>query len=170
MGEIVWKDIAGYKNKYQVSSNGYVMSLGSETSKTKILKSGKASNGYLTVALCKNGKQKTYCVHRLVAEAFIPNNQKLKCINHKDGNKTNNNVSNLEWCSSSYNNYHSIYTKLNDCSKAVYQYDLQGNLVKEWESQSKASRDLGISQCNISACCRGLYKQARGFIWRFKEI
>ena len=98
----IWKNIAGYEGLYEVSSFGRVRSL--RFGKTKILKPGKNKKGYLRVSLCKNGKQKTFFVHRLVAQAFLENPQNLPQINHKDENKQNNRLENLEWCSCDYNN------------------------------------------------------------------
>lgn len=106
----VWRDIEGYEGLYQVSSWGNVKSLGNGKSnnknycKERILKAGKAKIGYLYVYLMKDGVGKTCRVNRLVAKAFLPNPSNLPIINHKDENKLNNNVNNLEWCSYSYNN------------------------------------------------------------------
>lgn len=94
----IWKNIMGF-NGYQVSNLGRVRSL-----KTyKILKQTTNSQGYKTLGLCKRSKISTFLVHRLVADAFIPNPDKLPCVNHKDENPSNNCISNLEWCSYKYN-------------------------------------------------------------------
>ena len=100
-----WRNIKGYEGRYQISSFGRVKSLIDNKGKyrEKILKQ-RIDKGYLKAHLTKNGKQKTYSVHRLVAQAFIPNLNSLPCINHKDEDKTNNHVSNLEWCDYNYNN------------------------------------------------------------------
>lgn len=106
-----WKDIEGYEGLYQVSNLGNVKSL-NRTSikegrdyrvKEKILKTFLCSSGYPTVVLSNNGKKETLMVHRLVALHFIPNPHKYEQINHKDENKNNNNVDNLEWCTQDYN-------------------------------------------------------------------
>lgn len=111
----VWKDIQGYEGLYQVSNLGRVRSLERITKRfngfkiceykdgNKILKLSKNNKGYLTIGLCKDGKEKKCKVHRLVAQAFIPNLYGLPQINHKDENKENNIVSNLEWCNNKYN-------------------------------------------------------------------
>ena len=107
-----WKSIAGYDGLYEVSDMGRVKSLNyNHTSKEKILKSGKDSGGYLQVNLCKDGHTKHTLVHRLVAEAFIPNPNNLKTVNHKDEVKTNNVVSNLEWMSQKDNNNYGTRNK-----------------------------------------------------------
>lgn len=100
-----WKPIVCYEEKYQISNYGQVKSLNYRGSgKDKILKLQKDTYGYSKVILYKNGKAKTRMVHRLVAEAFIPNPNNLPQINHKDEDKSNNCVDNLEWCSAKYNN------------------------------------------------------------------
>lgn len=107
-----WKDIKGYEGKYQISNRGRVKSLGNnKTRKEKILRPGKRNN-YLFINLYKNGKSKKYNIHRLVAEHFLPNPDNLPVINHKDENKLNNNVENLEWCTQEYNmNYGDVNKK-----------------------------------------------------------
>lgn len=134
----VWKDIKGYEGLYQVSNFGRIKSLErkridrNQILPEKILSIRKKENGYLTVSLNKNTKDKKHLVHRLVAQAFIPNIDNKPCINHKDENKTNNNVDNLEWCTHKYNsNYNNLFKKR---YKKVNQYDLQGNFIKEWNS------------------------------------
>ena len=108
----VWKDIPGYEGLYQVSDTGQVRTLNyRRTGQTKILKPGYTKDGYTIVVLCKDGKGKTYTVHRLVALAFIPNADNLTEVNHKDENKTNNHVSNLEWCDRTYNNNYGTRNK-----------------------------------------------------------
>ena len=99
-----WRDIKGYEGLYKISSYGRVKSLRNNHGKyrEKILSPGKCRD-YLYVILCKNGKNKPYKIHRLVAEAFIPNSNNYKEVNHKDENKQNNSISNLEWCDRKYN-------------------------------------------------------------------
>jgi hypothetical protein len=110
--EEIWKDIKGYEGYYQVSNLGRVKSVARViqrkskpyTVKEKILKARPDKDGYKYLVLCVNCKTKTTSIHRLVAQAFIPNPDNLPCINHKDENPANNNVENLEWCTYSYNN------------------------------------------------------------------
>lgn len=100
----IWKDIKGYEGRYQVSNLGNVKSLNySHTGKEKTMKLCKDKSGYLNVKLFIDGKHKIYKVHRLVAEAFIPNLKNEPQVNHIDENKSNNNVYNLEWCTARYN-------------------------------------------------------------------
>ena len=173
MNNELWKNIVGYEGLYQVSNLGRVKSLereteylykqgGSHTISEKYIKIFKNKHGYLNCFLYKNGKRKCYLVHRLVANAFIPNHDNLPQINHKDENKENNCVENLEWCTNKYN---AEYSK----NKLIIQYDLDFKKIREWNSQLSASKEMQINNRHISSCCNGKRKSAGGFIWRFKE-
>lgn len=177
----VWKslDFMGYPD-YEVSNLGRVKSLdkyinscygSKQLRKEKILKQGKCTNGYLKVVLVKNGKIKNFTIHRLVALAFIPNPENYNYVNHKDENKQNNKVENLEWCTAKYNtNYGTSIKKMSKAkSKPILQYTKDGIFIKEWDSATTASKELNISQGNITECCKGKRKSASGFIWRYKE-
>lgn len=99
MNKEIWKDIKGYETLYKISSFGNVKNINyRNTGKERKLKCRKYKNGYVYVTLTKNKNTKTFLVHRLVAEAFIPNLENKKCVNHKDCNRSNNNIDNLEWC------------------------------------------------------------------------
>lgn len=158
MGEI-WRDIKDYENLYQVSNLGNVKSLRNG----KILKpSMTTKKEYFGVSLCKNGKPKRFVIHRLVAIAFIDNPLNYPVVNHKDNDKTNNNVSNLEWCDQSYN---VSYSKE---SKKIGQYDLHGNLIKVWNSIYEAQKTLKYSsRRSIEQCCDGTRKTTFGYMWRY---
>ena len=163
--EEVWCPIKGFENIYEVSDQGRVRSL--KFGKERILKPGKIQNGYLKVNLWKNGEMKQCKVHRLVAQTFIPNPDNLPQVNHKDENKTNNSVQNLEWCDQKYNiNYG---TRTDRCSKPVLQYTKSGELVGEWKSATDVQRTLGYFGTYISACCNGKLKSSYNFIWKFKD-
>ena len=156
----------GYEKDYQISNYGRVKSL--KRKKELILKPIPHYKGYCTIALSKHNKQKHYFIHRLVAIAFIPNPKNLPEINHKDENKQNNYVNNLEWCSRKYNmHYNGLDKKRN--SKKVIQYDKKGNLIKEWECIMEIERQLKINNSNICQCCKGNYKTAGGYIWKYKN-
>ena len=108
----IWKDIEGYEGLYQVSNLGRVKSLKvSKIKSERIRKSYQQSSGYISIVLCKNGKVTNHKIHRLVANAFIDNPDNLPEINHKDENKANNCVDNLEWCDSSYNKNYGTRTE-----------------------------------------------------------
>jgi hypothetical protein len=186
MEDEVWKDIENYEGLYQVSNLGNVRSLDrviNSCYNSKQLIKGKVkvqelkNDGYMRVTLHKDGKGKHHYVHRLVAEAFIPNPDDLPQVNHKDENKTNNNVDNLEWCTNEYNHTYGTINKrisesqINDPqkSKKVYQYTLDGQLVKVWASTKECGRNGYPSRC-ISNCCLGKQKQHQGFRWLYDNI
>lgn len=123
-----WKDIEGYEGLYQVSNTGKVRSLNyRRTGETKVLKPSTSKLGYKSVNLCKDGKNKGYLVHRLVALAFIPNPNNYPVVNHKDENPSNNTVWNLEWCTQEYNiNYGNCKQKIKEAkSDNVLHIDTQ---------------------------------------------
>ena len=178
--EEIWKPVKDYEGLYEVSDLGRVRSLdriviqdckwGSECNHIyngKILKP-RYHNGYVNVRLNKNGKPKTRNIHRIVAEAFIPNPENKKTINHKDGNKSNNKVDNLEWATDSEQQLHAYKMGLKKGrKKKIIQYDIEGNFIKEWESIKEAQRKLKIS--NIYKCCNGSTKTCGGYVWKYKE-
>lgn len=169
--EEIYKDIEGYEGLYQVSNLGNVKSLkNNKTKKEKILKPA-IRNGYKKVDLRKNKTKKTYSIHRLVAQAFIENPNNYPCINHKDECKTNNVVSNIEWCSYKYNsNYGSCIKRIAKAlSKKVYQYSKEGELIAVWESTMECGRN-GFKQSSVVSCCNGERKSHKGYIWSYKPI
>lgn len=157
----IWKEIKGYEGLYAISDRGRVKSLKSG----RVLKPGINSNGYELVVLCKNGKQKNYTVHRLVAEAFIPNTDNLLQVNHIDECKTNNDVSNLEWVTASQNMKHSAHQQ----SCRINQLTLDGKFVKVWGSSRQINKELGYNASSIIQCCKGKYKQRHGFRWQYSD-
>ena len=163
-----WKAIAGYEGSYEVSDLGRVKSL--KYGKEKILKPRKNTGGYLHVDLCKDGHTKNLLVHRLVAEAFIPNPQGLETVNHKDEVKTNNVTSNLEWMSQRDNNNYGTRNKrmVESLSKQVQMFDKKtGELLATFPSTREANRITGIAHQSISTCCLGKRKYAGCYIWRY---
>ncbi len=174
----IWKDIKGYEGLYQVSNFGNVRSV----KRNIVLSAGTRCDGRKYVTLCKNGKCKTFKIHRLVAIAFIPNLNNYKEVNHKDENPSNNYVGNLEWCDRNYNQHYgtciermanSMKGKFTGSksvlSKPLYQFDLNGEFIREWESIYEVKRKLGINPYNISSCCNNKRKSAGGFIWKRKK-
>lgn len=169
----IWKDIKNYEGHYQISSIGRVRNIISGKLKTLF----KHICGYEKVTLYNNGKGKKYYIHRLVAEAFIPNPDNLPFVNHKDENKTNNCIDNLEWCTNEYNlNYGTRNNRIskkqiNDAnkSKVVLQYTLDGMLLYKWPSTHEIERQLGYVSNYIGDCCNGKYKKAYNFIWKYSE-
>ena len=185
----IWKDITGYEGLYQVSNLGKVKSLNKsiirnngrrQTFKEKTLKKGLSSNGYYSVSLTKNGKGKTFNIHKLVATAFIENKNNDKCINHIDGNKRNNNVTNLEWCSYGHNEKEAYKLRLkkpsnegkkgalNPSSKKVYQYK-NGLLIKVWDSLTSTGESGEYNYRCVGNCCLGKQKEYKGYKWKYKD-
>ena len=157
----IFRDINGYEGLYMISDKGNVRSL--ITNKTMILRVNRA--GYLQVCLCKKGTKKWFLVHRLVAEAFVDNPNNYPCVNHINEDKTNNNASNLEWCTYKYNsNYGKNATIRNT---RVNQYDSANNFIREWRSIKDAAEFFGIKYQGISRVCRGLRKTCGGFHWEY---
>lgn len=165
----VWKDIKNYEGLYQISNLGRVKSFprkGTQTKEERILKYKYDKKGYCCVSL-HNKKPKPFKVHRLVAMAFIENKEGKVQVNHIDGDKKNNRVDNLEWCTNGENQKHAYKIGLQKSTrkKKIKQYDLNNNFIKMWESITQASKELNIKRENISACCRGKQKTTCGYIW-----
>ena len=167
-----WRDIKGFEGKYQISNMGRVKSLNyRHTGKEKILKSYDYGQGYLYVHLCKDGKRKQCRINRLVAQAFISNSDNLPEVNHKDENKKNNCVENLEWCSKSYNINYGTGSKRSaeKRSKPVFSVDKESGLIMWWQSANEAGEVLGIRQSHITECCKGKIKSAGGHYWFYAD-
>lgn len=176
----VWKAVVGYEGFYEVSNMGRVRSLDHITSNrlfkgkimtqsNKLEQNNRHSFPYKSVKLTKNGKGKMRLVHRLVAEAFIPNRDNLPFINHKDENPSNNNVDNLEWCTPKYNvSYGGLPQYLSEVNgREVMQFSLKGEFITKYNSLQKAQQSTNIDASNIMRACRGEQRHAGGFKWRF---
>ena len=165
-------EIDEYGNVYQKARREHSRFKDSEFPRK--LATRKDKDGYVLVTLCNANKAQCYRVHRLVAQTFINNPENKLQVNHKDGNKENNCVDNLEWCTQKENNLHALATNLrvmknNKLSKKVFQYDLKGNLIAEFLSANEAKRQTGYSQSHISECCRGDgLKTYKGFVWKYQ--
>jgi len=176
--EEIWKDIEGYEGRYKVSNLGNVKGmLFHGRSHEHSIKPVLHHTGYLIVQLSKH-PSKSFVVHRLVAKAFIPPIAGKPCVNHIDGNKTNNRVDNLEWVTYAENTKHAIHAGLmnpretpkrfgkdNPKSKSVLQYDANGNFIKKWDSQSDAARFYSAKSSTLSNCIDKPTKLFRGFMW-----
>lgn len=177
-----WRDIAGYEGYYQVSNLGRIRSLDRKiktchnsykTQKGSIKKLNTATSGYKCVNFYKdeeNNHYKTYRVHRLVALAFIPNPNNYPLVNHKDFDRTNNNVDNLEWCTYEYNNNYKDKSKPRKLLRniKVDQYSLDGKYIKTWESIN-STKNSGFCPRSVSYCLNdpAKHKTHKGFIWKF---
>lgn len=157
--------IENYPN-YTISDKGEIVN----TNTNKKLKGYIRKDGYVIISLSKGGKKYKCYLHRLVAETFIPNPDNLPQVNHKDEDKTNNCVSNLEWITPKDNCNYGTRNERQGLghSKPIEQYDLEGNFIKEWNSAAQVERDLGFNHSNISQCCLGRYNVAYNYKWKFK--
>ena len=173
----VWKDIPGYEGLYQASNLGRIKSLPKRKGKgagyikgEEVLTASVEAYGYARVVLRKEGIRKKYQVHRLVAEAFIPNPERKQQVNHKNCNKADNRVENLEWCNSSENMAHAFKNGLvNLPTRKVEQYDLHGKFIKAFVSIAEAEKETNVRRGNIWSCCTGKRVKAGGYIWKYKE-
>ena len=166
MNNEIWKDIYGYEGRYLVSNIGRIKSI--RKGKETIIALHSDSDGYLITHLSKDGKRKNVRVHRVVAEAFIHNPCNLPQINHKDEDKTNNAVWNLEWCDCAYNiNYGARNREVSVKLQKQVTQSSGGKIIKRWGSLSEIGSSLGFDISNISKCCRGIIKKAYGFTWQF---
>ena len=163
--EEIWHDIEGYEGLYQISNKGLVKSL--KWGKERILRPGIDGYGYMFVCLCNDNVMKYFKLHRLVAIAFIQNPDNKPQVNHKDENKLNNCVENLEWMTYIDNcNYGSRNKRL---SRKILQYSKSGEFIREWQGALEVERVLKIAQPNITQCCKGKRKSSGGFVWKYKE-
>lgn len=180
----IWKDIPGYEKLYQGSNLGRIRSLdrwkdsgtGGYIQKGRILKPFKTKYGYLQVVLCKDGKQKALLVHRLVYEAFNGEIPEGVEVNHISEDKTDSSLGNLNLLTHKANinwgtHNKRISEKLTNgkLSKCVYQYTLDGVLVKIWSSTNECGRN-SFNQGAVCACCRGKLKQYKGFLWSYTKL
>lgn len=169
--------IAGYEGLYEVDTGGNVWSF--HRGGRKRITNHVGHSGYHRVCLSKNGQTRHIKVHRLVAAAFIENPENKKCINHKDGNPANNNLSNLEWVTHSENHLHAFrilgrkgsllnkHGKEHPSSKPVIQYDLEGNYIAEYESCTDAGKATGCFARSIGQVALGRLKTTGGYKWKY---
>lgn len=185
MSKVIWKDIPNYKGLYQASNDGRIRSFYKK--EPKELKQRLSNAGYFRVQLFKNKKGKWISVHRLIGITFLDNPENKPEINHKDENKYNNCVENLEWCTRKENNNYGTrlerfkknmnYSKrkinnenqIKKCSKPIYQYLKNGTFIQSWNSISECSRVTGLNISSISSVCCKKRNSLFGFVFEFKE-
>lgn len=171
--EEVWKDIEWHKGAYKISNLGRVYSVQRKKIKNTFIDKG----GYVRVQLYHNYTQKRFLVHRLVAEAFIPNSNNYPQVNHIDENKLNNCVDNLEWCTNKYNcNFgtkpeksrkNSSKLQLNKRSVAIY--DSENNYIDTCKSMMDVARKLNCSYSNVQSVLYGRTKTCKGYVLKYAE-
>lgn len=160
----IWKDVSGYEGRYIVSTLGHIKNV----KRNKLLKPTIDSKGYSNVKLYMNNIQsKTHKVHRLVASAFLSNPDNKPQVNHKDENRTNNRVDNLEWCTNKYNCNYGNHSK--HLSKPILQFDKNGNYIRKWNGASEAGRTLNICIQSIQKCCKSKRFSAGGYVWKYEK-
>lgn len=170
---------------YLIETDGRIFSLKTH----KWLKASVGTNGYYGIELANAKGRKRMNIHRLVALTFIPNPNNLPQVNHKDENKLNNDVSNLEWCTNQYNMTYGTLTERRvahtDYSKPIYkdiarkngkkvsrriqQYTLNGDFIGEFESIRDAVKINGFSSNHICECARGKRQTSNGYVWRYER-
>lgn len=173
----IWKDIPDYEGIYQASNLGKIKSLpknikmpkgGYRKQKEKFLKFSIDKDGYFKTTICKNKKPKTYYVHRLIAKTFIKNKENKSFVNHIDGNKQNNCVNNLEWCTAKENVNHAIHI-LKKRMKKVDKYSLDNVYIETYESIEEAGLKNNIKPEHIWRCCKNIRPTSGGFIWKYNN-
>lgn len=166
----IWKDIKYYEGLYQASNLGRIRNV----LKGRILRGAINRGGYIQLKLSNNGIDSRFIVHRLVAMTFIPNPNNYPIINHKDENKINNRIDNLEWCDHKYNNtYGSAINKYQTLANKKYtpvlQFSKDNVFISEYNSVNEAGYLNNINPCCISSCLTGHTKSSGGFIWKYKH-
>ena len=170
----IYDDVV-YEGLYQVSNLGNILSLNyRNTGRAELMNPWEDKDGYLKIGLRKNRKTDFILVHRLVAQTFLPNPDNLPQVNHKDENKANNRVENLEWCDGKYNhNYGTINQRISKAntngklSKPVLQLSLTGELIREYPSANECGRN-GFERSGVIRCCNGEQKTHKGFKFIYK--
>lgn len=166
-----WRDIKDYEGLYKISNLGNVFGV----KRNKILKPIEHKR-YLNIILSKEGKRKSFRVHRLVAIHFIPNPKNHESVNHKDENKRNNSVLNLEWCTITENNIYgtrlsrvkeSLHRRKNQC---IGMYDVNGNLIKVFKTKASASKEIGVNLKTMYEHLEGYYKTCRGYVFKWIDM
>lgn len=180
--EEIWKDINGYEGLYQVSNFGRVKGLCRYDSRgnlraERILKPTPTTDGYLRVHLSRKGEKRKRPIHRLVAQAFIPNPENKPQVNHIDEDKKNNVVTNLEWNTPKENINHgtslyrrSLAQRKTQVGKAIIAIDIANGEYNEYYSINECTRQLNINPAGIRQVLLGNYKQTKGFTFKYKEV
>lgn len=177
----LWLPVVGYEGLYEVSNQGNIRSVArriphSKKGYTRVFYgsvltpiTNKSRNNYCYISLKKDGKKKNLLLHRLIAQAFIPNPENKNQINHKDYNPCNNAVNNLEWCDSKYNLNYSLCNRKDQKGKhgrKVTAYDMSGNLIGSYNTVREAARQLNVYGQNICSILSGKNKWIKGYTFK----
>ena len=169
----IWKEIKGFEGRYSVSTLGNIRN----DKSSRLLSPNIGNHGYRKCSWRENGIVEYFLVHRVVAKTFIPNPDGKRTVNHIDGDKLNNRVENLEWATDSEQQLHALDIGLrppqltgydSKASKTIYQFDLQGNFIKEYGSTRCAEKELN-KRLHISEVCNGKRKTSGGYIWSYSK-
>lgn len=164
---VEWRPIKGFEGIYEVSSEGLMRRCSDGTTFTGSVN----SYGYRVTTLRGKGPMTGRKVHRIVADAFIPNPEHKRTVNHKDGNRLNNHVDNLEWTTHKEQSAHARTLPTSPFrGKRVVQMTQAHKLVAAWENVNVAADTLGFSQMMISACCQGTAPSAYGYLWAYADV
>lgn len=177
----IWKDSPYFPEKYEISNMGNLRN----KERNHIYKNTNKNGDYFSIVLTYKGMKKSTRIHRLVAETFIPNPNKYPCVNHKDFNKQNNKVDNLEWCTYSDNTKHAIknnkeclrgikrYNRNKSFNKYgyIYQYDKNNNFIGKYRDTQEAYKKTGVCSRNILQCINKQQgrTQAGGYVWKSQK-
>lgn len=170
--EEIWKDIPDYEGIYQASNLGNIKRIETQRILKKYVNK---TNGYAYIHLSKHNKTKVLRVHRLIAKTFIENKNNKPYVNHKDGNKLNNNINNLEWCSQKENIQHAINVLHKDYSKNVYimikknEKKVKRSDGKIYNSIKEAKKDMNNMNAHIVEVCQKKLKKTCGYGWEYLE-
>ena len=166
--EEIWKDIEDYEGIYQVSNLGRVKRVTTD----RILKGIKDRGGYLRITLSKNGVKSNHKIHRLVAQAFIPNPENKPQVNHIDENKTNNLVSNIEWMTAKENLNHGTHNERVSKTQSIpiIATNIKNGESKEFYGARECARQLGLYQQHITAVLKGTRRQTGGYTFKYKGV
>lgn len=176
--EEIWKDIKDYEGKYQVSNLGNVKSLNyNGTGLVRLMKLSRSGRGYRHVSLTKNRIERKPYVHRLIAEAFIPNPENKPYIDHINTIRSDNRIENLRWVTRKENmnnplsrvNMSGKFGALHHRSIPIIQYSKDGEFIQEFACTWEATRETGVHNGNLVQCCKGKVKTAGGYVWKYKN-
>ena len=162
MKKEIWKN---FEKNYAISNLGNIKNIKTN----RVLKIRPNHNGYLKTNISIKGKLKTVFPHRLVAEAFISNSDNYPIVNHKDENKQNNCVDNLEWCTNEYNIKYGTAQerRVQKQRKVVYKYNLNDEFIERYNSTVEASKSVNGTSGGIVRVCNGQRKTYKGYIWKY---